>query len=127
MKITNKSQAINVKRDDETNISYYIFNEHEVHYGELAPGVIQPWHHHSIISETICVVEGKTKLHYLDNEEKKEKIVVSGDVVRVENTPHTFSNPFAKTCKMIAFRFIPRGIDQREVIKNDKVLHSELD
>lgn len=127
MIITSKKDAINRVRDDGTSISYYIFNEYEVHYGELSPGVIQPWHHHVQISETLFVIEGKVKLHYLDEGEKKEKEIVPGDVVQVEDTPHTFSNPFDETCKMVAFRFVPEGIDQRKVIKNDKVLHPELD
>lgn len=127
MIINSKKDAINRVRDDGTSISYYIFKEYEVHYGELAPGVIQPWHHHQHINETLFVIEGKVKLHYLVGTEKIEKEVVPGDVVQVENSPHTFSNPFNKVCKMVAFRFVPEGIDQREVIKNDKVLHPELD
>lgn len=127
MKITPKKDAINLKREDGTEITYYIFKEHEVHCGEIYPGVIQPWHHHSIISETLYIIEGKIKLHYLKDNQRIEKILEPGNVVRVEDTPHTFSNPFDKVCKMVAFRFVPQGIDQREVIKNDKVLHPELD
>ena len=127
MKITKQNDAINRKRKDGTNISYYIFDEYEVHYGELAPKVVQPWHHHAIISETLYLVEGRVKLHYLDGDDKKEKIIVPGDVVQVEKTPHTFSNPFNEVCKMVAFRFIPQGINRRELIKKDKVLHTELD
>lgn len=127
MKITKKSDAISRTREDNTKISYYIFDEYEVHYGELAPKVVQPWHHHAIISETLYVVAGKVTLHYLDGEVKKEKIIVPGDVVQVEDTPHTFSNPFDEVCKMVAFRFVPEGINKQEIIKNDKVLHPDLD
>lgn len=127
MKVTPKSGAINLKRPDGTNISYYIFNEYEVHYGELPPGVTQPWHHHQVISETLYLIEGKVKLHYVDGEEKTERTIVPGDVVQVEDTPHTFSNPFAETCKMVAFRFVPDGVDTQEIIKTDKVLHPELE
>jgi uncharacterized cupin superfamily protein len=127
MRLTKKSEAINKTREDGTDISYYIFKEYEVHYGELAPGITQPWHHHTKINETVFVVEGNIKLHYLDNGEKKEKKIDPGDVVQVEDTPHTFSNPYQKVCKMVAFRFVPKGEDQHETIKNDKVLHPELD
>jgi len=127
MQITKKSEAINVKRDDGTDVTYYIFKEYEVHYGEIAPGVTQLWHHHSIINETLYVIEGKVKFHYLEGGNKVEKIIKPGNVVQVEDTPHTFSNPFNKVCKMVAFRFVPQGVDQREVIKTDKVLHPELE
>lgn len=128
MKITNKEQAIHTVRDDGTNISYYIFPEYEVHYGELPPGVVQPWHHHAVISETLYILEGKLTLHYLDeHNEKRQTEVIPGDMIQVEDTPHTFSNPYKETCKMIAFRFVPQGIDQHEVIKNDKVLYPELE
>lgn len=127
MHITPQHQAINHHRDDGTDISYYIFNEYEVHYGELAPGVVQPWHHHTIINETLYVVEGQILLHYLKDGQKAERVINPGDVVQVEDTPHTFSNPFQTVCKMVAFRFVPKGEDQREVIKSDKVLHPELE
>jgi len=127
MKITKKSDAINLEREDKTKISYYIFKEYEVHYGEISPGVIQPWHHHQKINETLFIVEGKVKLHFLEGNNKKEKVIIVGDVVQVEDTPHTFSNPYNEVCKMVAFRFVPHGIDQHQLIKTDKVLHPDLD
>lgn len=127
MKITTQNEAINKIREDGTNISYYLFDEYEVHHGEIPPGVIQPWHHHKIINETLYLIEGKVIFHYLEDGEKKQQEIVPGNVVQVENTPHTFSNPFQKACKMLAFRFIPTGVNQREAIKNDKILHPDLD
>jgi len=56
-----------------------------------------------------------------------EQVINPGDVVQVDDTPHTFSNPFQTVCKMVAFRFVPKGEDQREVIKSDKVLHPGLE
>lgn len=127
MKIIAESEAINKTREDGTRISYYLFNEYEVHCGELPSGVVQPWHHHEIINETLYLAEGKLIFHYLEGNQKKQQEIVSGTIIQVENTPHTFSNPFSKVCKLIAFRFVPKGKNQREVIKNDKVLHPELD
>lgn len=127
MIITHKSDAINRKRDDGTEISYYIFHEYEVHYGELPPGITQPWHHHNAISETLFIVSGNVRVHYLDGDRKVEQDLVPGDVIEVEATSHTFSNPFTEVCKMVAFRFVPQHVDQRENIKNDKVLHPELE
>lgn len=127
MKITPQSKAINKIREDGTAISYYIFPEYEVHYGELPPGITQPWHHHEIINETLFVTEGKVLLHYLKDGIRTEQEVLPGDVVQVGDTPHTFSNPYQDTCKMVAFRFVPDGEDKHETIKNDKVLHPELE
>ncbi len=127
MKITHQNQAINTKRSDKTEVDYYIFHEYEVHYGRLPPGIVQPWHHHAIINETLFVIQGKVKLHCWENNKKTEIVIKPGDVVQIEDTVHTFSNPFNQVCKMIAFRFVPQGIDQREVIKKDKILHPELD
>lgn len=127
MKIITKSEAINKIREDGTNVSYYLFDEYEVHHGKIPPGVIQPWHHHEVINETLYVIEGKVILHYLEDGKKQQREIVPGNVIQVENTPHTFSNPFSKVCKLIAFRFIPVGLNQREAIKNDKILHSDLD
>ena len=127
MKITTKKEAINKQREDGTKISYYLFNEYEVHDGKLPPGTVQPWHHHNLISETLFIAEGKALLHYLNGDHKLQKEVVLGDVIQVEDTPHTFSNPFAEPCRIIAFRFLPQNLDQSELIKNDKILHPKLD
>jgi len=127
MKITTKQEAINKRRKDGTNISYYLLDEYEVHDGWLVPGVVQPWHHHNLINETLFVTEGKALLHYLDGKKKVQREVVPGDLIRVENTPHTLSNPFSKTCRIIAFRFVPQNLDHSELIKNDKILDADLD
>jgi uncharacterized cupin superfamily protein len=127
MKITHQAQAIGRKREDGTSVFYYIFKEYEVHYGELQPGVVQPWHHHQKITEALYIIEGQVALHYFADGKKVVKTVTKGDLVEVEDTPHTFVNVYDKVCRMIAFRFVPTGKDQRQVIKNDKVVHPELD
>lgn len=127
MKITKQKDSIFRHRKDGSKIHYYIFPEYEVHYGELEPNVTQPWHHHAIINETLYITEGKINLHYLEKGVEKEITTEPGDVIQVENTPHTFSNPFDKVCKMVAFRFVPINKNNQKIIKNDKVLHPELD
>ena len=127
MNIVPKTAAISVTRQDGSDITYYLFPEYEVHYGVLVPGVSQPWHHHEKISETLFITSGSCTLLFLEENKKKERLVVPGDTIQVENTPHTFINTSNEPCHMIAFRFVPQGIDQHEVIKNDKVLHPELE
>ena len=127
MKITPRSKSIFVKREDNSEINYFIFEEYEVHYGEIVPGLKQPWHSHEIINETLFIIEGKIEFHFLEGEEKKVKVVTPGDLIQAENTPHTFINPFDKACKMVVFRFIPEGKHKQDIIKNDKTLYPEYD
>jgi mannose-6-phosphate isomerase-like protein (cupin superfamily) len=127
MRITKSGEAVNRVRDDGTKITYYMFPEYEVHYGEIMPGVIQPWHHHDQIVETLYVISGKILLHYLEDGLKVERELVAGDVVQVEDTPHTFSNPFSEVNRMVAFRFVARHEDVSQIIKSDKILHPELE
>lgn len=127
MKITKRKDSIFCHRKDGSKIYYYLYDEYEVHFGELDPGTIQPWHHHALMNESLYIISGKVKLHYLEKGVKKEIIVEPGDIIEVENTPHTFSNPYKTTCKMIGFRFIPIKKKTQHIIKKDKILHPELD
>ncbi len=127
MKVISQSESIFVQRDDNSKINYFLFDEYEVHYGEIAPGVKQPWHSHQTINETLFIIEGQIELHFLEKGEKKSQIVGPGNVIQVENTPHTFINSFDQDCKMVAFRFIPEGKFKQDIIKQDKVLYPEYD
>jgi len=126
MKITKKSSAIHIDKPEGSSVDYYIFPEYEIHYNEIKPGTIQQWHHHDQICETLFVMEGEIEAHWLDNHGKRCKQVATvGDVVEVENTPHTFINSSNNVVKFLAFRFVPRGKDQRETMKNDKVIDED--
>ena len=122
MKIIYKSQALHVDKPEGSAVDYYLFPEYEVHYNEVKPGTIQLWHHHQQISESLFIIEGELEVWWLENKTKVKKIVTAGDLVQVENTSHTFINSTDKIVKMIAFRFVPDGIDKSKIIKNDKVL-----
>jgi len=122
MIITSKHQATSRVRPDGTEVSYYLQPEYEVHYGLLPPGVTQPWHHHEKITESILILEGKVRFHYLEAGKLKERDLQVGDLIEMEQTVHTFSNPFSKPCVMVAFRFVPSGTETSQIIKSDKVL-----
>ena len=123
MKIISKNNSIHVDKPEGSSVDYYIFREYELHYNEIKPGTVQQWHHHPTISESLFIFEGEIEAHFLDDEGKKQmQVAVAGDVVQVEDTPHTFVNNSGKVVKLIAFRFVPTGKDKREIIKNDKVL-----
>jgi quercetin dioxygenase-like cupin family protein len=123
MKIISKTQAIHVDKKEGSSVDYYIFPEYEVHYNEIKPGTVQPWHHHNQISETLFVIEGEIEAHWVDrNGQKQQKIVQPGDVIEVENTSHTFINSSNSIVKFVVFRFVPDGKDKSQIIKNDKTL-----
>jgi quercetin dioxygenase-like cupin family protein len=128
MKITPKQNAIHVDKEEGSSVDYYIYPEYEIHYNEIKPGTVQVWHHHPTVSETLYVVDGEIEAHWLnENGQKEKQIVKAGDVVEVENTPHTFINTGSGVVKFVVFRFVPTGEDKREIIKNDKVLDTHLD
>ncbi|HIH10654.1 TPA: cupin domain-containing protein [Candidatus Woesearchaeota archaeon] len=128
MKITKKSQCLHVDKPEGSSVDYYIFNEYEIHYNDIAPGTVQNWHHHSRIHEVLYIIDGEIEAHYVNDKGLKQKeLVTKGDVVEVGNTPHTFINQSDVVVRMIVFRFVPTGTNQKEVIKNDKILDPQLD
>ncbi|HYD34514.1 MAG TPA: cupin domain-containing protein [Vitreimonas sp.] len=128
MKIIPKQAAIHVDKVEGSSVDYYIFPEYELHYNEIKPGTVQQWHHHRQISETLYVMAGEIEAHWVDEAGQKHMRVMSvGDVVEVENTPHTFINSSSEVVKFIVFRFVPTGEDKRELIKNDKVIDTSLE
>jgi uncharacterized cupin superfamily protein len=127
MKITNLSQAIHVDKAEGTSVDYFLFPEYEIHYNEVKPGVTQLWHHHPRIWETIFMIEGELEVHWQDEFGKKQNsIVKKGDVVEVENSPHTFINSSKEVARFVVYRFVPTGEDKREIIKKDKMLDEHL-
>src|SRR5258708_29484565 len=108
MKIVNQSQAVHVDKEEGTSVDYYMFPEYEIHYNEVKPGVTQLWHHHPTISESLFIIEGELEAHWEDqNHIKQATVVKRGDVIGVENTPHTFINSSKNTVKFVVFRFVP--------------------
>lgn len=127
MKILNKSEAIHVDKEEGTSVDYYIFPEYEIHFNEVRPGVVQLWHHHPNIWETLYILEGELEAHWEDSRGVKQmQTIKKGDVIEVEDTPHTFANSSQEISRFIVFRFVPTGEDKREVIKSDKVLDPHL-
>lgn len=83
---------------------------------------MQEWHFHSKIEEVILVTQGELVLSYLENGVPKRQPVTEDTIIRVKNSIHTFSNETDFPCYFTVFRFVPDGIDKRELIKQDKVL-----
>lgn len=122
MKITERESAVNVKKPDGTNLTYYLFDEYEIHFNELEPGCIQPWHHHETIWETIYIIEGELTLKWKDKQENSEQILHPGDVAEVEDSPHSLSNQTKELSKFIVLKQVLSGENHREIFKKDKIV-----
>jgi uncharacterized RmlC-like cupin family protein len=122
MKIISPKEGIFKKKEDGTEVIYHIFPEFEIHQNEIPSKTTQVWHHHKIIEEVICILSGEIEIHWKENNKSFSQIVKKGDIIRVEDTPHTFINSSNEKCIFIVFRFVPSGTDKREIIKNDKYL-----
>ncbi len=122
MEIIKRNQGISVIKQEGTEVIYYIFPEYEFHYNEVPPHTTQHWHHHNIIEEVIYLISGELEAYWLENGEKVSQTLHAGDIVRVENTPHTFINSSSSVATFLVIRLILTGKDNRELIKSDKSL-----
>lgn len=122
MEIIKKAQGINLKKEEGTEVTYYIFPEYELHYNIVPPGTVQLWHHHNVIEETLFIISGEIEAHWLDKGKKVLETLASGDIARVENTPHTFINSSDKPVTFLVVRLVLDGKDKREIIKHDKYI-----
>ena len=121
MKVVRQEAAVAVDKEDGTHVRYYAFPEYEIHYNEVLPQTTQQWHHHELIEEVIYVVLGSISVYWEDQGETQYAELKEGDLVRVERTPHTFTNFSRRTARFMVFRMVPDGSDKHEIIKADKV------
>lgn len=122
MKIIPLAQGVFKKKDDGTEVTYQIFPEFEIHYNTLPPKTEQVWHHHQTIKEIICLTSGEMEVFWKENNKTVSTLVKTGDTIDVENTSHTLKNNSQEECQFIVFRFVPSYKDNREIIKNDKII-----
>jgi len=123
MQIISRNAGILVEKEEGTKVIYHIFPEFEIHYNEVPAGTKQAWHHHDVIEEVLYILSGELEAHWKEEGKAFKQTVKVGDVVRVENTPHTFVNSSSDSVFFVVFRFVPDGTDKRHIIKNDK--HSD--
>ena len=117
-----ENDAITIHKDNGTDVSYYIFNEFEIHMNKISPKSIQEWHYHSKIEESLMIIKGELTCRWLEYDKERSKRITAKEIVRVGNSTHTFENETDEEVEFIVFRFVPNGIDKREIIKNDKVV-----
>jgi len=122
MVILPNENGIFVKKDDGTEVRYHLFDEYEIHENVLPPGATQPWHYHTVVEEVIYIISGRMTVYWKEDDAPVQEVATPGQIVRVEDTPHTLGNPFPEPCAFVVFRFIPSGIPNQHLIKRDKIL-----
>ncbi len=122
MQVIPREHGIFVRKPEGTCVTYYIFPEYELHHNILAPGAVQPWHHHRLIEETLLVTSGQLEARWLADGVMRSRVLHAGDIARVEDTPHTFVNASTEPATFLVARLILTGHDKRELIRNDKYL-----
>lgn len=114
------NNAISVMKENRTKVDYYLFDEYEIHLNTVPPGTVQEWHYHSKIEETILVIHGILTISWLEKNREQTKDIHPNELVCVKNSKHTFSNTGTSDVVFVVFRFVPDGINKRDIIKNDK-------
>lgn len=123
LEVIHEYDSIHVIKETGTEVNYYIFDEAEIHLNKIMPHTIQDWHFHKKINENILITKGCLLCKYIDeNEIEKSFYATKNDVVRVYDSVHTFENDTDEVTEFVVFRFVPDGIDKREVIKADKTV-----
>lgn len=101
---------------------YFIFEEYEIHLNRIAPHTVQEWHYHQKIEETLLVTKGELTAYWQEDGETRTRKTGPGGLIRVGRSIHTFSNETDEPAEFTVFRFVPEGVDKREVIKTDKTV-----
>lgn len=115
-----ESDATSVHKTNGTDVSYFIFQEYEIHLNKIAPSAVQEWHYHSRIEETLLITKGELTCYYFKDGVRRSRKLAKNDLVRVGSCSHTFANESDTETEFVVFRFVPDGRDKREIIKNDK-------
>lgn len=122
MKVLTKQDVLNISKPEGINATYYLFNEYEVHYNEQLPHTTQTWHHHEKIWETLFIIEGELTAKWRENNEEKEQVVKTDDLIETERTSHTFINHTNQMVKFLVIKQVLRGEDKKDLFKTDKVI-----
>ncbi len=122
MEIIKQHQAIATEKSDGTSVLYYVFPEYDIHFNRVSPNTIQQWHHHKLIEETIFIISGEIEIRWIIDSKEYMQIAYPGDIVRVENSPHTLINSSEAEVTFLVLRLVLNGKELREILKSDKYL-----
>jgi quercetin dioxygenase-like cupin family protein len=121
MKIIRKSESKFVEKENGTKVNYYLFPEYELHYNEIPPRSEQDWHRHEKLSETVFIIDGELTAKWMESGKEKSEKVLTGDLIESENSSHTYKNESNNIAKFIVIKRVPKGEDNSEIFKNDKI------
>lgn len=115
-------KGINKKKDDGTDVTYYLFPEYEIHHNRIPPNTEQKWHYHKVIEETIYVLDGELELHWVIDEQFKvtKQKIGAGEIARVGTTIHTIVNKTDQETRFMVFRLLLTGNNKRHIFSKDK-------
>lgn len=120
IEIMTTNDSIFAKKEDGTNVNYYIFPEFEIHLNAIPKNTTQGWHTHQSIEEILVITDGKIRVETIVDDKKSHRDCQKGDVIRMNKSLHRILNLQNIEATFAVFRFVPQGIDNREIIKNDK-------
>ena len=119
--VLDAEDAIFLDKGDGTSVRYYLFPEYEVHANAIQPGTVQGWHHHRLITETLFITVGAIEARWIDGKGKvQRRPLTAGSLFDVGASVHTFANTSPETAEFLVFRFVPDGVNKRELIKTDR-------
>ncbi|WP_206911686.1 hypothetical protein IGL98_002384 [Enterococcus sp. DIV0840] len=125
IEIMTKNDSIFAKKEDGTNVNYYIFPEFEIHLNSVPGNTTQGWHTHQSIEEILVITDGQIRVETIADGKKSHKDCQKGDVIRMNSSLYRILNLQNTEATFAVFRFVPQGMDNREIIKNDKIEYSE--
>lgn len=120
MEIYRGEQSKTVKKESGTEITYHLFDEYEINVNYIPPGSTQDWHYHKVKEEVILVTRGSINVEWKEGDEIFASKLSEGDLVRVENTIHRFSNPYSDPCSLVCFKLVLSGESKRNILAGDK-------
>lgn len=127
LEIDRYGDGIHTLKENCTAVDYFIYSEYEIHLNSLPSGAVQEWHYHSDIEEVLVITKGILTCKWKENGEIRTDWAKKKEIVRVQNSIHTFQNDTEDDTEFLVFRFVPDGVDKRERIKNDKKLIKETE
>lgn len=122
--IIGKNDGIFVKKENGTQVEYFLFDHFEIHTNIIPAGCVQDWHAHKKIEEIIVINSGILFLEWLEDDICSKEIT-SGQMIRMNNSIHRISNICESKVECTIFRFVAPNENQAEIIKNDKRIYSE--
>lgn len=122
LKVYTNEDSISVKKPNGTEVDYFIFDEYEIHLNKIPPHSVQEWHRHRKIDEALIMTSGEICLKWIDDGKESSRIITKGMVVRMGRAIHTLENNTDVPAEFNIVRTVPQGKDNREIIKNDKIV-----